>query len=83
MLGVPALLQIDKEYCYVIEQQEAGLIQRFAPSDDPGPAIGHMLAESRDRFREKARAYVATKGDLNSYILDQIRRVATARQAVA
>ncbi len=46
MLGVPALLQIDKEYCYVTEQQDAGLIRRFGPSDDAAMAIDRALAES-------------------------------------
>jgi predicted glycosyltransferase len=83
MLGVPVLLQIDKEYCYVTEQQDAGLIQRFGPADDPSIAIDSALAESQDSFRQRARAFVATKGDLNDYILRQIRRVAKARRVAA
>lgn len=76
MLGVPVLLQIDKEYGYVTEQQEAGLIRRFGPADDPVEAIDKALMESRDSFRERARAFLDGKGDLNGYILRQIQRVA-------
>jgi predicted glycosyltransferase len=76
MLGVPVLLQIDKEYCYVTEQQEAGLVRRFGPSDDTVAAIDNAMAESPDEFRQRTQAFIATKGDLNDYILRQIRRVA-------
>lgn len=76
MLGVPVLLQIDKEYCYVTEQQEAGLIRRFEPGDDAVAAIDRSLAEDPASFRKRARAFVASKGDLNDYILRQIVRVA-------
>jgi predicted glycosyltransferase len=81
MLGVPVLLQIDKEYCYVTEQQEAGLIRRFGPWDDAIPAIGVALAESQVSFRQRAMAFVSDRGDLNDYIHSQVRRVAEARAA--
>ena len=81
MLGVPVLLQIDKEYCYVTEQQEAGLIRRFGPADDAVAAIDNALAENPLSFRRRATAFIATKGDLNDYILQQIHRVAAARRA--
>jgi predicted glycosyltransferase len=80
MLGVPVLLQIDKEYCYVTEQQEAGLIQRFGPSDDAAAAIDRAMAQNIELYRQNACSFVAAKGDLNDYILDQIRRVAEARR---
>jgi predicted glycosyltransferase len=83
MLGVPVLLQIDKEYCYVTEQEEAGLIRRFGPDDDAVAAIEGALAEDQQSFRQRAQAFVASKGDLNDYILTQIRRVAAARRAAA
>jgi predicted glycosyltransferase len=82
MLGVPVLLQIDKEYCYVTEQQNAGLIQRFGPTDDAIKAIEKAMAESPESFRRRAMAFVASEGDLNDYILRQIHRVAAARKAV-
>ena len=80
MLGVPVLLQIDKEYCYVTEQEEAGLIERFAPSDDAAAMLDDLLHQDVDDFRRRARAFVTSKGDLNDYILDQIRRVADSVQ---
>ena len=83
MLGVPALLQIDKEYCYVTEQQDAGLIQRFGPTDDAVEAIEKAMAESPESFQKRAMAFVASKGDLNDYILRQIHRVARARKLSA
>ena len=82
MLGVPALLQIDKEYGYVTEQEEAGLIHRFGPLDDAVASIDRILAESQQTFRGRARDFAATKDDLNDYILRQVSRVATARQAI-
>lgn len=78
MVGVPVLLQIDKEYCYVTEQQEAGLIQRFGPGDDVAEAIERALAEDPASFRHRAREFIAARGDLNDYILRQIKRVASA-----
>lgn len=80
MLGVPVLLQIDKEYCYVTEQQDAGLIQRFSPTDEAALVIDNAMAESPGSFRQRANRFVETKGDLNDYILSQIIRVATARR---
>ena len=79
MLGVPVLLQIDKEYCYVTEQQEAGLIRRFGPADNAVTAIGQALAESQESFQQRAQTFVSSRGDLNEYILRQIHRVARAR----
>ena len=79
MLGVPVLLQIDKEYCYVTEQEEAGLIRRFGPQDDAGQAIEGALAEDPASFRQRARDFVAARADLNDYILRQIKRVAGGR----
>lgn len=78
MLGVPALLQIDKDYCYVTEQEEAGLIQRLAPDDDEGRALEFALAQDQDAYRSRARGFVAARGDVNEYVLNQIARVASA-----
>ena len=83
MLGVPALLQIDKEYCYITEQEEAGLIRRFGPADEAAAAIDRAMAEDPQSFRERARAFVAGKGDLNAYILEQVHRLAAACKAAA
>jgi len=79
MLGVPALLQIDKEYCYVTEQQEAGLIWRFSPGDNPDECLNEALAEDPASYRERARTFIAAKGDLNRYIIENIRRVGEHR----
>ena len=81
MLGVPVLLQIDKEYCYVTEQEEAGLIQRFGPADDAVAALEVLLGQDPDAFRQRARKFVTSKGDLNDYILAQIHRVADQAKA--
>lgn len=75
MLGVPVLLQIDKEYGYVAEQEREGLIRRFGPEDDPAGFLEATLAQDRDAFRVKARAFSESRGDLNRYILDQIYRL--------
>jgi predicted glycosyltransferase len=80
MLGVPVLLQIDKEYCYVTEQQDAGLIARLEPKDDVCTALQDVLIEDIEAFRRRSREYIASKADLNDYILRQIVRVATARR---
>lgn len=80
MLGVPVLLQIDKEYCYVTEQQDAGLIARLTPKDDARTALQNVLAEDIGAFRRRSREYVASKGDVNDYVLSQIVRVATAQR---
>lgn len=79
MLGVPALLQMDKEHCYITEQQDAGLIWRFSPSDNPDERLKEALAEDSASFHERARAFIAAKGDLNRYIVEQIRRVGGRR----
>jgi predicted glycosyltransferase len=76
MLGVPVLLQNDKEHCYITEQQELGLIRRFGPNDDPHSAVEAILSEDRQSFRQRAQTFAAGSGDLNVYILDQIRRLA-------
>jgi predicted glycosyltransferase len=81
MLGVPVLLQIDKEYCYVTEQQDAGLIARLTPKDDVRTALQSVSAGDIEAFRRRSREYIASKGDVNDYVLSQILRVATARRA--
>jgi predicted glycosyltransferase len=75
MLGVPVLLQIDKEYCYVTEQQEAGLIRRLQPGDDIAQALAAVLTQDPAAYRSRSREFIASKGDLNRYITDQIVRV--------
>jgi predicted glycosyltransferase len=81
MLGVPVLLQIDKEYCYVSEQQNAGLIARLTPNDDVRTALQGVLAGDIEVFRRRSREYIASKGDVNEYVFSQILRVATARRS--
>ena len=80
MLGVPVLLQIDKEYSVITEQQDAGLIARLRPTDDVRTALLSVLAESVEAFRRRSREYIATKGDVNAYVLSQIVRVATEQR---
>jgi uncharacterized protein len=79
MLGVPALLQIDKEYGYIAEQQEAGLIRRFGPSDDALQAIEAALAEDPQAWRQRSRDFIGRRGDVNLYVLDAIRKVLKER----
>ena len=76
MLGVPALLQIDKEYCYVTEQEEAGLIDRLHPDDDLRVALEGTLRTDPEVFLKRARVFIATKADMNSYVIRQITRLA-------
>jgi predicted glycosyltransferase len=76
MLGVPVLLQIDKEYCYVTEQEEAGLIRRLHWGAAVTDALNATLAQDRDAYRERSRAFIRSKGDVNQYVVDQILRVA-------
>lgn len=73
-LGVPALLQIDKEYAYVREQESAGLIRRFGPGDDVAVMLDEMLRDDAQGFRNRARQFAAESGDINRYIMDVLRR---------
>lgn len=82
-LGVPALLQIDKDYGYVAEQEAAGLISRFHPADDPGQAVERALAEDQQAFRARARAFTEKMGDVNRYIVSQIERLLETRRRPA
>lgn len=75
MLGVPALVQIDKEYGYVAEQERAGILHRFDHRSDFEATLGRVLAEAQDDFRLRARAYAATMGDINAYVAQQLERV--------
>jgi predicted glycosyltransferase len=75
MLGIPALLQIDKDYGYIAEQEEAGLIRRLDASADVGQALDEALAEDRQAYRERSRAFVAARGDVNHYVVEAIRNV--------
>lgn len=81
MLGVPTLLQIDKDYGYVAEQQQAGLIRRLEPSEDVGQALAEALGNDPREYRRRACAYVAARGDVNRYVADAIRRVLRERHA--
>ena len=76
MLGVPVLLQIDKEYGYVAEQEKAGLIDRIGPQDDERTAIERLLAKDPRQFRQQARDFIRARGDVNAYILATLKRVA-------
>lgn len=69
-LGVPVLLQIDKEYSYVSEQERAGLIRRFAPDDDPDAVLRDALQEQQEEFRVRALRYVKSSIDVNRYVVD-------------
>ncbi len=75
-LGVPALLQIDKDYAYVVEQEKAGLVRRFGPEDDVGEALREMLRESPPTLVRRARRFADTAGDLNRYIVEALGRAA-------
>lgn len=79
MLGVPVLLQIDKDYGYVAEQQEAGLIRRLEPGDDVKRAIDEALADAPEAYWQRSRRFIAARGDVNLYVADAIRKVLKAR----
>lgn len=76
MLGVPVLLQIDKEYGYVADQEKAGLIDRLRPEDDERLAIDRLLQKDPRQFRLQAREFIKARGDVNAYILSTLKRVA-------
>ena len=80
MLGVPSLLQIDrklnieKDYGYVAEQKDLGLISELKPDEAIDAALQRALSRDIEELQIRARNYVSSKGDLNDYILRQIRR---------
>lgn len=76
MLGVPALVQIDKDYGYVAEQERAGLIRRFDRASNFEVLLEQVLQEDHGSFRRRARAYAATMGDINAYVVEQLERSA-------
>lgn len=80
MLGVPAVLQIDKDYGYVAEQEEAGLIHRFGPEDFDA-ALARALAEDPIDFQRRARGFVAAMDDINLYVANAIQRAARQHEA--
>jgi predicted glycosyltransferase len=71
-LGIPVLLQIDKEYAYVKEQEEAGLIRRLGSVEDSVAVLQAMLGERHDEFRRRARQFVASSIDINQYIVNAL-----------
>ncbi|WP_374613570.1 DUF354 domain-containing protein [Sphingorhabdus sp.] len=81
MLGVPALLQIDKEYCYITEQENAGLIRRFDDAANVVAAIDGLLAEDPAKFRERAYDFALGLPDLNHYIVNTILRAGNRKPA--
>lgn len=78
-LGVPTLLQIDKDYGYVAEQEEAGLIWRFGPDDDAVTRIDQVLRHNPEDYRARAHSFAAEAGDLNRYIYETVGRAANSR----
>jgi predicted glycosyltransferase len=81
MLGVLVLLQIDKEYCYVTEQEDAGLIRRLRSGEAVADALTATLAQDRKSYRARSREFIRSKGDVNRYVLEQIVRVANGEMA--
>jgi predicted glycosyltransferase len=87
MLGVPALLQVDrrlnieKDYGYVAEQKDAGLIMELDPDEHVEEALDRALSRDVGELRRRSHDYVASKGDLNDYVLQQVERVARSRRA--
>jgi predicted glycosyltransferase len=74
-LGVPVLLQIDKDYDYVTEQEHAGLIRRFGPGDDARQVLHKILLEDPNEFRKRARRFSASATDINKYVIEALCRV--------
>ncbi|HET6942719.1 MAG TPA: DUF354 domain-containing protein [Sphingomicrobium sp.] len=77
-LGVPVLLQIDREYCYIRQQEDAGLIDRLHPGDCVKEALACVLGRDQEDYRQRSRAFMTASGDLNAYIVDQINRLGGA-----
>lgn len=76
MLGVPAIVQIDKDYAYVTEQERERLITRLEAADSASDTLAAALDQDPVDYRARARAFIERKGDLNRYVTDQILRVA-------
>jgi uncharacterized protein len=74
-LGVPALVQIDKDYGYITEQTDERLITRFSDADDFGERLSETLNEPQSDYAKRARTYVLRQADMNGYILEQIKRL--------
>ena len=81
VLGVPALLQIDKDYGYVAEQEQAGLIRRLSVADRVESALEDILTEGQAAFQERSLRFVRTRGDVNRYVTGAIERVLNVCQA--
>lgn len=83
MLGVPAVLQIDKDYGYVAEQEKAGLIHRFGPGEAFEASLARALAEDQPSFRRRAHEFAAGMDDINLYVANQIKRAARQYRAAS
>ncbi len=79
-LGVPVLLQIDKEYGYVAGQEEAGLIRRFSADGNFEEILASAMAEDPEAFRRRSRDFIAKMEDVNLYVVRQIERVLEPRR---
>ena len=77
ILGVPAMVQIDKETCYVAEQEKLGLILRLRENEDVGEPLDRLLSIDREDFRRRSRDYACEGDDLNDYIVRNVWRLAT------
>jgi len=75
-MGVPVLLQIDKEYAYITEQEDAGLVTRFGPTENMETKLDHVLSTSHEEFRAKARQFADAAVDLNQYVMNALTRAA-------
>ena len=73
-LGIPSVLQIDKDYGYVDEQEAAGLIRRLRADADPAPVLEAVLREDPVAFRQRARRFAADAGDVNRYVIETLSR---------
>lgn len=75
--GVPSVVQIDKNYGYVREQSEAGLIEQIAVDTPIEDALDRVLSRDLGEFRQRALEYMAGAGDINKYVVSAIKRLAS------
>lgn len=80
ILGVPAMVEIDKDTCYVTEQEERGLILRLSAEAEVDDGLDRLLALNLDAYKANAREFASAGDDLNKYIFDNVLRVAGGKK---
>ncbi|WP_260483664.1 DUF354 domain-containing protein [Sphingomicrobium flavum] len=81
ILGVPAMVEIDKDTCYVTEQEELGLILRLPAQSEVAAGLDRLLALDLQDYREKAGNFARGGDDLNAYIVEKVLAAAARAHA--